>query len=58
MQGGERRLDPGDGGKAKPSLEWDREWISSLQSPGSANRTGSSVILGLQLQEKAKTKIK
>lgn len=38
-----------DGAKAEISLDWD--CVSSLQSPVSANRTGGSVIFGLQLQE-------
>lgn len=38
-----------DGAKAEFSLDWD--CVSSLQSPVSANRTGGSVIFGLQLQE-------
>lgn len=36
LQAGERGLEPGDGGKAKPTLDWD--WVSSSPSPGSANR--------------------
>lgn len=41
--------EPEDGVKAKTSLDWDS--ISSLQSPVSAARMGSSVIFGLQLQK-------
>lgn len=54
MHGRERGWEPGDRAKAKTSL--DRDCISSLQSPVSANHMGSSVIFGLRLQKKEKEK--